>query len=120
MEVKDGGNLDEEEEAAGGCTLTRVIFPDLATTVVRKVTLLHDTIEVKVERNIIMINCWHHPDPNPLSRLAQQQESRSEPWFPDFWQNVDSGSLHLTSSHQKTRGSLWIFQKTAPFSIAQR
>ena len=25
---------EEEEEATGGCTLTRVIFPDLATTVV--------------------------------------------------------------------------------------
>ena len=35
--MKDGGNLDdEEEEATGGCTLTRVIFPDLATTVVRR------------------------------------------------------------------------------------
>ena len=34
VEVKDGGNLEEEEEAAGGCTLTRLIFPDLATTVV--------------------------------------------------------------------------------------
>ena len=34
VEVKDGGNLEDEEEAAGGCTLTRVIFPDLATTVV--------------------------------------------------------------------------------------
>ena len=32
--MKDGGNLEEEEEAAGGCTLTRLIFPDLATTVV--------------------------------------------------------------------------------------
>ena len=34
MEVKDGANLEDEEEAAGGCTLTRLIFPDLATTVV--------------------------------------------------------------------------------------
>ena len=33
--MKDGGNLEDEEEATGGCTLTRVIFPDLATTVVR-------------------------------------------------------------------------------------
>jgi len=38
VEVKDGGNLEEEEEAAGGCTLTRLIFPDLATTVVSTTT----------------------------------------------------------------------------------
>jgi len=39
VDVKDGGNLeDEEEEATGGCTLTRVIFPDLATTVVSTTT----------------------------------------------------------------------------------
>ena len=54
VEVKDGGNLEEEEEAAGGCTLTRLIFPDLATTVVS--LLNHRNHHTDTELNTTLTN----------------------------------------------------------------